>query len=325
MALWLLPGTVHASGGIVRWANAAPCVTFSEMPLAGTPAKAMAAEASPLALEPHAAEPIEEQLADYVPRRPSRWGPTPSVRTPRASALPGLAYSTDLALDPPALFWPAADDIDWVPITPIDPAEAPFTEPAEDPFAAPLSRELLGLGHFVDSRAEGALTFSGDGVARRSLRDAASSVHEAAYPELFTLSAQPHEASAKAPAEDTRGGLRPALARPSRGERTTPFLVLRPPPGPDGPHAALLPVIGRRPRRALRPPTAPCFAVPAAGPAREPSCRGRAPSEASRGLLDAVQAHLHAVVPARADAALRTSSAPSPSLMASPSPRPTPS
>lgn len=328
--LTLLPGAAHAGvAHTAPWPPGAPPVAFEETPLADVPPEAAAlppeAAALPPVPEPEAAEPPEPGAPDADPFATAPLGAHPSEdRAPASDPLgedpfgdddgvpggyagsDGFADPAGLALDPPDLFVtapPPVADAGWTAVTPVDPAEAPFAGPAaRDPFGVDLGPDLLALGHFVDSRTHGAAPPTGNGVAD-GLDEAASSVHAAAYPSLFTPEPPaegPEEPAA--PAEDPEAAFRRALDAAFARRAETPFLVLALRLDPAGPHADLLPAVAHGLDQALGSDGA-LFGNPATG--RLVALLPGAGSEAAAGLFAAVRAHLHAVAPGRAAEALR--------------------
>lgn len=114
-------------------------------------------------------------------------------------------------------------DSSWANITPITPTDAPHIQEPDDPFKHESKRSILSQGHYVDSR--GQLTplteaEQEDPESTSDLDDIASSIHHAAYPDLF------------APVEDrldkslSQDAFTTALETAFQNRDETPFVVL---------------------------------------------------------------------------------------------------
>ncbi|NNF57937.1 MAG: hypothetical protein HKN04_06815 [Rhodothermaceae bacterium] len=294
--LELIPGTAHAGAAEeMRWTTPAP----------------MEDHASP---EPLAAPALTETA-------------THSADLTEPTGSDGFSAPHDMDMHPPDLMVPSPDlsadavpsepaeedslaDVELTPITPIDPAEAPFpVEPDHDRFASTIDLDLFALGHFVDSRAHGgdsappyveADPVLSTSTPPSSLEGTALAIHEAAYPELF------RGAAVAAPPDEPAQAFQQALTEAFARREPQSFLVLALRMDPAGRHGDLFPAVAQSLNRAIG----------ADGTLYGHTTTGRlltlmpgTNTDTAQTLFAALKTDLQRIAPARADDALLSISA----------------
>ena len=298
----LIPGSAHVSLPEPPTPPFAPISPFKEVSVE-----------SPLAPD----TPVQPEVARLSTTPPGLEGPTLppfelSIPIPDAGGdgsdlpvdIPDLA--PDLAPDftaslnePPSTPDPASPssaesppqtsgDTAWAQITPVSPADAPFSFDELDTFLTGHARLDPG-GYFVDSAAPSSPPHSTP-KPKPNLEKAASAVQRAAYPKLF------EPISSANPTTDFRQALADAYAQ----RETTPFLVMALRIPEDDPYADVFPAVTEGVR----------IAVGQAGTLLTGSYRlialiPNAGADVARNVFAILKAHLKTIVPDKADAALQ--------------------
>ncbi|MCH7976149.1 MAG: hypothetical protein IIC18_06305 [Bacteroidetes bacterium] len=179
-------------------------------------------------------------------------------------------------------------DTAWAEITPVSPADAPFSFDELDTFLTGRARLDPG-GYFVDSAAPSSPPHSTP-KPKPNLEKAASAVQRAAYPELF------EPISPANPTTDFRQALADAYAQ----RETTPFLVMALRIPEDDPYADVFPAVTEGVR----------IGVGQSGTLLAESYRlialiPNAGADVARNVFAILKAHLKTIVPGKADAALQ--------------------
>ena len=294
----LIPGTAHVSLPEPPASPFAPISPFMEVPveLQGTPDTSAQPETAPPSGAPPGLEgptlpPFELSIP---PPEVGGDGSDLPVDTPDLAPYLG----PDL-LEPPSIPDPASPvpiiplpetsgDTAWAQITPVSPADAPFSFDELDTFLS--GRATLDPGgYFVDSAAPSGPELSAPKPAP-NLEEAASAVQRAAYPELFV------PISPANPTTDFRQALADAYAQ----RETSPFLVMALRIPADDPYADVFPAVTEGIR----------IGVGQSGTLLTGSYRlialiPNAGADVARNVFAILKAHLKTIVPDKADAALQ--------------------
>jgi len=298
-------GTIHATsdaGGEIHF-ELIPGSAMVSLPMPPSPPFA---PISPFMEVPVAPDtPVQPEVAPPSTAPPGLEGPTLppfelSIPTPEPSGDgSSLPVDTPDLIEPPSIPDPASPapavppsktsgDTAWAEITPVSPADAPFSFDELDTFLSGRARLDPG-GYFVDSAAPFSPQHSTPKQAP-NLEKAASAVHRAAYPELFA------PISPANPTTDFRQALADAYAH--RG--TTPFLVMALRIPEDDPYADLFPAVTEGVR----------IGVGQSGTLLAESYRlialiPNAGADVARNVFAILKAHLKTIVPGKGDAALQ--------------------